>query len=120
MASSFLARFFKSVQYALNGMWLLIISEVNFRIQLCVALFITTLGAFVGLSTLEWILQFLVIGMVLVAEAVNSAIEKLADFVHGEQHKKIGEIKDIAAAAPAIAALVALIIAGLIYLPKIS
>jgi diacylglycerol kinase (ATP) len=64
-------------------------------------------------------LQFLAIGLVLVAEAANSAIEEVADFIHPEFHKKIGEIKDIAAGIPTFAALTSLIIAGIIYIPKI-
>ena len=64
-------------------------------------------------------IQWLVIGLVLVAEALNTAIEKVADFIHPEYHKKIGFIKDIAAGAPSFAAIIALIIAGIIYLPKI-
>ena len=65
-------------------------------------------------------IQFLAIGMVLVAEAVNTAIEEVADFIHPDYHKKIGLIKDIAAGAPSFAACISLIIAGFIYIPKIS
>ena len=55
----------------------------------------------------------------LVAEALNTAIEKVADFIHPDYHEKIGFIKDIAAGGPAFAALASLIIAGIIYIPKI-
>ena len=71
-------------------------------------------------STVEWILQFLAIGLVLVAESANTAIEKLADFIHKDYHKDIGFIKDVAAGAPAFAAIIAVIIAVIIYLPKFS
>lgn len=43
----------------------------------------------------------------------------MADFVHPEFHKKIGFIKDIAAGAPSFAAIFALIVTGIIYVPKI-
>ncbi len=49
--------------------------------------------------------QTIVIGMVLVAEAANTAIEEVADFIHPEYHEKIGLIKDIAAGAPSFAAI---------------
>ena len=64
-------------------------------------------------------IQLIVTAMVLVAEASNTAIEKMADFVHPDYHKKIGFIKDIAAGAPAFAALFAVIVATIIYVPKI-
>ena len=51
-------------------------------------------------------IQFLAIGMVLVAEAANTAIEEVADFIHPDYHKKIGLIKDIAAGAPTFAAII--------------
>ena len=69
---------------------------------------------------IEWMIQFLAIGLVLVAEAVNTAIEEVADFIHPDYHKKIGLIKDIAAGAPSFAAFISLIIAGFIYIPKIT
>ena len=52
------------------------------------------------------------------AESANTAIEKLSDFVHKDYHKDIGFIKDIAAGAPAFAAIIAIIIACIIYIPK--
>ena len=71
-------------------------------------------------STLEWILQTLAIGLVLVAESLNTGIEKLADFIHPEYHEKIGFIKDVSAGSSGIAAIISLIIAGIIYIPKIT
>ena len=110
----------KSFGYAIKGLLLLIKTELNFQIQLFCAIAVTALGLLVGLSTTEWILQFLAIGFVLAAEALNSAIERVADVITKEPHKEIGKLKDVAAAAPLIAALIAVIIAMLIYLPKIS
>jgi diacylglycerol kinase (ATP) len=72
------------------------------------------------LSRIEWMFQFLAIGMVLVAESLNTAIEKLCDFVHPDFHKRIGFIKDISAGAATFAALIAVIIGILIYFPKLS
>ena len=81
---------------------------------------ITILGLYFNISNTEWMFQFLAIGLVLVAESVNTAIEKLADFVHPEYHEKIGFIKDIAAGAASFAAFTSLIIACFIYISKIS
>jgi diacylglycerol kinase (ATP) len=63
-------------------------------------------------------MQVLAFGLVLGIESLNTAVEKLADFVHPEFHNKIGFIKDIAAGAVLFAALAAIAIGLLIYVPK--
>ena len=110
----------RSFKFALKGTWLLITTEDSIKAQLFVAILITILGLYFNISNIEWMFQFLAIGLVLVAESLNTAVEKLADFVHPEYHKKIGFIKDIAAGAASFAAFTSLIIAGIIYISKIS
>ncbi len=117
---NFLQGRIKSVKYALKGIWLLLTTEYSIMIQFGITIIMTIVGFIMQLSTTEWILQVLAIGLVMVAEAVNTAIEKLADYIQPSYDKKIGFIKDIAAGAPAIAAIIAVIIGLLIYLPKIS
>lgn len=109
----------RSLKFAIRGMWLLMTTEDSIKAQLCIAIFATILGFYFNISNIEWMIQFLAIGLVLVAEAANTAIEEIADFIHPEYHKRIGFIKDIAAGAPSFAAIISLIIAGFIYLPKI-
>ncbi|MCH3882734.1 MULTISPECIES: diacylglycerol kinase family protein [Tenacibaculum] len=110
----------RSMKFALRGMWLLLTTEDSIKAQSFFALIAIIAGFYFNISSIEWMIQLLVIGLVLVAEAVNTAVEKVADFIHPDYHKKIGFIKDIAAGAPAIAALVSLAIAAIIYLPKIA
>lgn len=110
----------RSLKFALKGMWILMTTEDSIKAQLFFALIATILGFYFNISNTEWAIQFLAIGLVLVAEAANSAIEEVADFIHPEFHKKIGLIKDIAAGAPSFAAFISLIIAGIIYVPKIA
>ena len=117
---SFLRGRIRSLKFALRGMWLLITTEDSIKAQLFIAIVATVLGFYFDISNIEWMIQFLAIGMVLVAEAINTAIEEVADFIHPDYHKKIGLIKDIAAGAPSFAACISLIIAGFIYIPKIS
>ncbi|WP_088322689.1 diacylglycerol kinase family protein [Polaribacter tangerinus] len=117
---SFVKGRLKSLKYAFKGAWLLITTEDSIKVQIAFGIIASILGYYFSISTTEWMLQFLAIGLVLVAEALNTAIEKVADFVHPDFHVKIGFIKDIAAGAPTFAAIVSLIIAGLIYIPKIN
>jgi diacylglycerol kinase (ATP) len=110
----------RSLKFAFKGAWLLLTTEDSIKVQVFVAIMVTILGIYFNISNTEWMLQFLAIGMVLVAEALNTAVEKIADFVHPDYHIKIGFIKDIAAGAPTFAGIISLIIAGFIYIPKIN
>ncbi len=112
---SFLRGRIRSLKFALKGMWLLITTEDSIKAQLFFGAVAVGFGLYFNISNTEWMIQSLIIGIVLVAEALNTAIEKLADFVHPDYHEKIGFIKDIAAGAPSFAAFTALIIAGFIY-----
>lgn len=116
---SFFVQRLKSVKYAFKGFWILITTEDSIKVQLTVGFIAIILGFYFNISAAEWMAQLLAIGMVLVAEAANSAIEEIADFIHPDYHEKIGKIKDIAAGIPAFAALISLLIAGVIYIPKI-
>jgi diacylglycerol kinase (ATP) len=110
----------RSLKFAFRGTWLLLTTEDSIKVQVFIAIIVTVLGIYFNISNTEWMLQFLAIGMVLVAESLNTAVEKIADFVHPDFHVKIGFIKDIAAGAPTFAAIISLIIAGFIYIPKIN
>jgi diacylglycerol kinase (ATP) len=50
-------------------------------------------------------------------EGLNTAVEKIADFIHPNYHERIGFIKDIAAGSVFFAALTAIAIGLIIYLP---
>jgi len=116
---SFLVNRLKSVGYAFKGAVLLLKTEASIKIQFAIALVVTAAGFYFHISTMEWIVQFLAIGLVMSLEGVNTAIEEIANFIHPERHEKIGLIKDIAAGAVFIASVFASIIGFIIYLPKL-
>ncbi len=117
---SFIRGRLRSLKFAFKGAWLLLTTEDSIKAQVFMAVIVTVMGFCFDISNIEWMLQFLAIGMVLVAEALNTAVEKIADFVHPDFHVKIGFIKDIAAGAPTFAGIISLILAGFIYIPKIN
>lgn len=116
---SFFINRLKSVGYAFKGAILLLKTEASIKIQFVIAILVTVAGFYYNISSTEWILQLLAIGLVMSIEGVNTAIEEIADFMHPEQHEKIGLIKDIAAGAVFIASIFASIIGLIIYIPKI-
>ena len=116
---SYLRGRLRSLKFAIKGMWLLATTEDSIKAQLFIGLLAVVAGFYFDISNVEWMIQLIITALVLVAEASNTAVEKMADFVHPDYHKKIGFIKDIAAGAPAFAALFAVIVATIIYVPKI-
>lgn len=108
-----------SFKYAFNGIIYLIKSQQNAWIHLCAAGIVITAGFYFSVSITEWIILTLTIGMVFSAEAINTAIEIIMDKISPDLDKTTGRIKDIAAGAVLIAAIAALIVGGLIFIPKI-
>ena len=96
----------------------MISTEHSIIAQMVIAFAVTILGFIMNISQTEWLFQTTAIGLILVAESLNTAIEKLCDFVHPEHHIKIGKIKDISAGASFFAAIIAVIIGLIIYFPK--
>ncbi|WP_139959635.1 diacylglycerol kinase family protein [Flavicella sediminum] len=115
---SFIVDRIKSIRYAFKGMWILISSESSIKAQLFISLCVSILGFVMEISPTEWMFQIIAIGLVITTEAMNTAVEKVANFVQPDFDKRIGVIKDIAAGAVAFASLVAMAIALVIYLPK--
>ena len=117
---NFIVERIRSIKFSLRGIWFLISTENSIKAQLFIIFLISLAGFYFEINTNEWLMQTLAIGLVLVAESLNTGIEKLADFVHPDYHKKIGFIKDVSAGSSGIAAIISLIIAGIIYIPKIA
>ena len=108
----------KSMVFAAKGAFKLITTEHSVMVQSSIGVIMTIAGFYFQISKTEWLVQTLAIGMVLGIEGLNTAVEKIADFVHPDYHEKIGFIKDIAAGAVFFAAMTALAIGAIIYIPK--
>ena len=117
--SSFITGRLKSFKFAISGAFKLVTTEHSIMVQTSLAVLITVAGFYFKISKIDWLFQTLAIGLVLSIEGLNTAVEKIADFIHPDFHSKIGFIKDIAAGAVFFAALTALIIGFIIYIPII-
>lgn len=107
----------KSIKYALKGFFLLLFSEHSIIAQTSVFVIVSILGFYVGISKQDWINLIIPMGMILSTEGMNTAVEKIADFVHEDFHPKIGFIKDIAAGAVTFSALTFFIVFLLTFIP---
>ena len=109
----------RSFRYAFKGLASLIRNEHNSRIHFFAAVTAIIAAIILNISTLEWTVIVIVIGMVFMAELLNSSIEAMSDAVRPEFDEGIRKAKDYAAAAVLIAALISLIAGGIIFIPGI-
>ncbi|WP_353076919.1 diacylglycerol kinase family protein [Flavobacterium sp.] len=109
----------KSIGFAVKGAFKLVTTEHSVMVQFSIMLLMIFAGFYFHISIEEWMLQTLAFGLVLGIEGLNTAVEKIADFIHPEFHDRIGFIKDIAAGAVLFAASSALTVGALIYVPKL-
>jgi diacylglycerol kinase (ATP) len=77
------------------------------------------LAAAVRLSRVEWAVLVLVIALVLILEAVNTALEALVDLATAEYHPLAKQAKDLAAGAVWLASLAALAVGALLFGPRL-
>ncbi len=108
----------KSAIYATKGLWILITTEHSFMFHASISILLLVLGYFNNLTNTQWGFQILVIGLVMIAEALNTAIEKLADHIEPNAHKTIEIIKDVGAGAVLVGLIAEVAIVALIYVPK--
>ena len=109
----------KSIGFAVKGAYKLVTTEHSVMVQFSIMIVMIFAGFYFEISREEWMLQVLAFGLVLAIEGLNTAVEKIADFIHPEFHERIGFIKDIAAGAVLFAAFSAIAVGALIYVPKI-
>ncbi len=108
-----------SFRYALAGLRTLLQTQHNAWLHAVATVLVIGAGTFFGLTASEWLWLVAAIAGVWVAEAFNTALEFLADAVTREQHPRIGQAKDVAAAAVLLAAIAALIIGLLVLGPHV-
>ncbi|TAN18448.1 MAG: diacylglycerol kinase family protein [Chitinophagaceae bacterium] len=109
----------ESFVYAFAGLKRFFLTEHNVWIHSVAALLAIILSFLLKISALEWVGVLFAIGLVLCAEAFNTCIEKMMDKLWPQQDETVKYVKDLAAGAVLIAAIVAAIIGIIIFLPKI-
>src|SRR3954463_14269897 len=95
----------RSFKYALNGLWIALKEEQNFRIHILAIVVVATAGACLRLSHIEWAMISLTMGLVIAAELFNTAIEDIVNFISPRYSEKAARIKDICAAGVMVTAL---------------
>jgi len=109
----------RSFKYAGRGVWLTIQSQHNAWIHALATVAVVVAGYALRISRVEWCVIMLTCAAVWTAEALNTALELLADATTKETHPVIGQAKDVAAGAVLITAFAAVIVGALVFGPHV-
>lgn len=109
----------KSFSYAISGIRRFVRQEHNARIHTAATIAVVIAALVMGVSRLEAVALALVISGVWITEMLNTCLERMADIISPQQDPAIKFIKDLAAGAVLVAAIVAVIVGLFIFIPKI-
>lgn len=107
----------KSFAYAFKGVCSFLTKEHNAWIHCTAIVVVSIAGWALGITRMEWVAVTICFGMVLAAEAFNTAIERLVDLVSPDFHPIAGDVKDVAAGAVLICAIAAAIVGLIVFVP---
>ena len=109
----------RSFECATIGLLHVITTEQNMRLHFVMAVCVAAAAAFFRVTSAEWAILVLCIAQVMAAEAINSALERLADRVSLEEHFLIKHAKDAAAGGVLIVSMGAALAGAMIFLPRV-
>lgn len=109
----------ESFRHAARGIRIMLRSQPNARIHAAALLVVVCSGLLLGLSGTEWALIVLAAALVICSEAMNTALEILADRVSPGWHPLVRDAKDAAAAAVLVSSLGAAVVGALVFIPAI-
>jgi undecaprenol kinase len=104
--------FLRRLGFALNGLAATLRTESSFKTHLVAAVVVVLALLWLRPAPLWWALVALAVALVLAAELANTAIERLADRLHPDQHPDIKLVKDCMAGAVLVASLGAVAVAA--------
>lgn len=108
-----------SVLHAARGVQRLFSTQRNARIHASAVLAVTAMGFWLGISSLEWGLLVLAMGLVLCAEALNTAVEFVVDLASPQWSALARDAKDVAAGAVLIASVAAFVVGLVVFMPRL-
>lgn len=110
-------KYVRTFRYAMDGLRHVFLHERNFRIHTVAAIVAVVLAALLKVSAVQWLFVITAIASVLALEIVNTVFERVVDMFQPRIHHYSKVIKDLLAAAVLIAALSALTVGLIIFIP---
>ncbi len=112
-------RFINSFKYSFEGLVYAYRNEQSLFIHVCMTILVIILGLLLKLERYEWLFLFIIIGLILSTELMNTAIETTIDLMCKEFNIKAKIAKDTASASVFVLAIIAVVGGIYIFLPKI-
>jgi diacylglycerol kinase (ATP) len=113
-----LVRRARAFRAALRGLWVLS-REAHCRIHAAASVVVIALGVGLSVSRFEWCVLGLAMGLVWLAEALNTALERLSDAAVPRRDPLVADAKDAAAAGVLLASLASAAVGASVFLPKL-
>lgn len=110
---------FRKFSYAFRGLFISLKEEKSLVIHLIFATLAIIIGIILQLAPVSWAILILTIGLVVSSELMNTAIENVVDMVAFKYNFNAKKIKDIAAAATLVLAVIAIVVGLLLFIPRI-
>jgi diacylglycerol kinase len=111
--------FWQSLQIALHGASYVLRTERNAQIEGMIALLAIGLGLFLNITAVEWAIVFVLIGLVLALEILNTAVEAVVDLTTDQYHELAKVAKDAAAGAVLLMAISSIAVGIAIFGPRL-
>lgn len=108
-----------SFKYAWSGIVQTYKGEQNLKIHTFISILVIVFGFFLKISLMEWFICLILIGLVLMSEFFNTAIEYVVDLASPKIHPLAKAAKDTASAGVLIMAIMSAIVGGIIFIPKL-
>ena len=110
----------RSFGYALRGLRVALRTQHNAWIHAAASILVCVLGWWREVSALEWCVLVIAVAIVWVAELLNTAFEFLCDAVSPDPHPLVEKAKDVSAGAVLASALLAVVVAAIIFAPRFA
>lgn len=104
---------------AFKGIWTAIITQSNLRIHFVIGSLVIFASIYLKISFNEIVALVLTISIVMVSEMINTSLEFMADAITLEHNENIKRAKDVSAGAVLMAAIFAVLVGVIIFVPKI-
>lgn len=112
-------RFFRSFGYSIEGLKYAYKYEQSMTIHVIMVICVVLLGIFLKIAVFEWLVCFILMGLVMATELINTSIEAVVDLTCPKIHPLAKIAKDTASAAVFVFSIVAAISGLIIFVPKI-
>lgn len=113
-------RLVQAMRHAISGTLMVVLQERNMRYHILAAIFAVAMGIWLKISELEWLWIIFAIFSVVMSEFANTVAESLTDLIVKNHYDPLAKkIKDVSAGGVLLASLFAVVVAAIIFLPKL-